>query len=58
LKAARLLGRNWPLVLLLVLIGMLYWPGSEAEVAEPEEREAPRKPNGAHPPSPNVEARV
>src|SRR6202163_323717 len=26
LSAARLLGRNWPLVLLLVAIGALYWP--------------------------------
>jgi hypothetical protein len=30
LSAARLLGRNWPLVLLLVLVGGLFWPTSEA----------------------------
>jgi hypothetical protein len=26
LSAARLLGRNWPLVVLLVMIGALFWP--------------------------------
>jgi hypothetical protein len=26
LSAARLLGRNWPLVLFLVMIGALFWP--------------------------------
>jgi hypothetical protein len=48
LKAARIVGRNWPLALLLVLIGALFWPtdgdGAIADSAEP-----PRKPNGLQP---------
>ena len=31
LSAARVLGRNWPLVLLLVMIGVLFWPTKEGE---------------------------
>jgi hypothetical protein len=38
LSAARLLGRNWPLVLLLVMIGALFWP-TDVVVG--------RKPNGS-----------
>jgi hypothetical protein len=34
LSAARLLGRNWPLVLLLVLIGAFFWPNEDATAAE------------------------
>jgi hypothetical protein len=50
LGAARLLGRNWPLVLLLVLIGGLFWPTSEA-MAE-DDVVGGRKPNGSdHMPS-------
>jgi hypothetical protein len=46
LSAARLLGRNWPLVLLLVVIGGLFWPTKDA--AEEEEAEAAgTKPTGA-----------
>jgi hypothetical protein len=30
LGAARLLGRNWPLVVLLVVIGGLFWPTKDA----------------------------
>jgi hypothetical protein len=48
LGVARALGRNWPLVLLLVLGGALFWPAQTAEeefVAE--ELGVPRKPNGA-----------
>ena len=29
LSAAPLLGRNWPLVLLLVMTGALFWPTTE-----------------------------
>ena len=49
LGIARLLGRNWPLAILMGLIGLLYWPSGpqRAEVgasgeAEPE----PPQPNG------------
>jgi len=45
LKVARLLGRNFPLVLLLVMIGALFWP-SESEFEEPEAEERNRRPNG------------
>ena len=34
LSAARLLGRNWPLVLLLVMIGALFWPTEDAPAEE------------------------
>jgi hypothetical protein len=48
LKAAQIVGRNWPLALLLVMIGVLFWPtegdGAIADSAEP----AP-KPDGSHP---------
>lgn len=43
LSAARLLGRNWPLVFLLVLIGGLFWPTEDATA---EEDGVGRKPNG------------
>ena len=46
LSAARVLGRNWPLVLLLVMIGVLFWPTKENEPGE-DELEAVRKPNGS-----------
>ena len=46
LSAARLLGRNWPLVLLLVAIGALFWPTKERETLE-DELDAVRKPNGS-----------
>lgn len=49
LSAARLLGRNWPLVVLLVLIGGLFWPTGETAV---ENEDAGPRPNGAdHMPS-------
>jgi len=44
LSAARLLGRNWPLVLLLVMIGALFWPTTETLE---DELGAVRKPNGS-----------
>ncbi len=46
LSAARLLGRNWPLVLLLVAIGALYWPTKNDAPLE-EEREPAQRPNGS-----------
>ena len=48
LSVARALGRNWPLVLLLVLGGALFWPvqTTEEEFAA-EELDVPRRPNGA-----------
>jgi putative Ca2+/H+ antiporter (TMEM165/GDT1 family) len=42
LSVARLLGRNWPLVLLLVLIGAMSWPTEESA----GEDGVGRKPNG------------
>ena len=46
LSAARLLGRNLPLVLLLVMIGALFWPTKEGERLQ-DEHDALRKPNGS-----------
>ena len=44
LSAARLLGRNWPLVLFLVMIGALFWPIDHAPVDE--DAVGGRRPNG------------
>jgi hypothetical protein len=44
LSAARLLGRNWPLVLFLVMIGALFWPTEDA--SGEEDVVVGRKPNG------------
>ena len=38
LSAARLLARNLPLVLLLVMIGALFWPTKQGEPLEDEVR--------------------
>jgi len=46
LRAARLLGRNWPLVLLLVMIGTLFWPTKDGEPLG-EQLDTMRKPNGS-----------
>jgi phosphate/sulfate permease len=51
LGAARLLGRNLPLVLLLVMIGALFWP---TEHATGEEGAAGRKSNGSDDPMPST----
>ena len=52
-SGARMLARNIPLVVLLVLIGMLFWPsGPTAEAADNDDH-LRGKPNGAHPPVPN-----
>jgi hypothetical protein len=48
LKIARVLGRNFPLVLLLVMIGALFWPTSESEIVE-EGADLGVKPNGSDP---------
>ena len=50
LKVAQVLGRNFPLVLLLVLVGALFWPSGEGEDTETTR---PR-PNGFEPPAPSA----
>jgi hypothetical protein len=52
LSVARLLGRNFPLVLLLVMIGALFWPTDEASPTDAEAN-TPR-PNGADDPMPSA----
>jgi hypothetical protein len=47
-RVARLLGRNLPLVLLLVMIGALFWPAPEAE-GEARIDAASGRANGLHP---------
>jgi hypothetical protein len=44
LKAARIVGRNWPLALLLVMIGVLFWP-AEGDGAIPDSAEPAPKPD-------------
>jgi hypothetical protein len=48
LKVAQVLGRNFPLVLLLVLVGALFWPSKEGEDTE----SVRPRPNGFEPPAP------
>jgi hypothetical protein len=48
LKVARIMGRNFPLVLLLVMIGALFWP-TEATAEEERLEEGEAKPNGFQP---------
>ena len=49
---ARMVGRNLPLVILLVLIGLMFWPTEKAtEETDVADDELPVRPNGAHPPS-------
>jgi hypothetical protein len=51
---ARMIGRNLPLVILLALIALMFWPTAKTEGvgAVPEEDEEPTvRPNGAHPPA-------
>jgi Na+/melibiose symporter-like transporter len=47
LSVARVLGRNYPLVLLLVLIGALFWP-TAPNAAEAAADELEPEPNGHH----------
>ena len=53
LSAVRLLARNFPLVVLLVLIGALFWPTKEGEPLE-DELDAVRRPNGSDDPMPSA----
>jgi hypothetical protein len=46
LKVAQIFGRNFPLVLLLVMIGALFWPTEEAGRLDGD-AEGARKPNGS-----------
>jgi hypothetical protein len=49
LSAARIVGRNWPLALMLFLIGALFWPATQPtgdEASDPDNVHAP-KANGA-----------
>lgn len=48
LKVAQVLGRNFPLVLLLVTIGALFWPSEEGDAVETTRPH----PNGSEPPAP------
>ena len=50
LKVAQVLGRNLPLVLLLVLVGALFWPSEEGEDTE----SIRPRPNGFKPPAPDA----
>jgi hypothetical protein len=53
LGVARVLGRNLPLVLLLVIMGLLFWP--REETAPPEDDvDAVRRPNGSDEPMPSA----
>ena len=47
----RLLGRNIPLVILLALLGLLFWPTKSGDADAAEADAGPRKPNGMHPPA-------
>ena len=46
LAAARVLGRNWPLLLLLVMIGALFWPTKDGDSLD-DKPDSARKPNGS-----------
>jgi hypothetical protein len=50
LKVAQILGRNFPLVLLLVLVGALFWPSEKGEDTETMRSH----PNGFEPPAPGA----
>ena len=52
LSVARLLGRNCPLVLLLVMIGALFWPTEE--MSAPDADTDALRPNGADDPMPST----
>jgi hypothetical protein len=46
LGVARLLGRNFPLVLLLVMIGALFWPAKDGVSEDADAADMTRRPNG------------
>ena len=48
-KVAGILGRNFPLVLLLVLVAALFWPTETGEAAQEADLPPANKPNGVHP---------
>jgi len=48
LKTARIVGRHWPIALLLVMIGLLFWP-TDGDGATAESVEPARKPDGSGP---------
>ena len=50
LKVAQVLGRNFPLVLLVALIGALFWPSEE----EGDTETLRPRPNGFEPPTPGA----
>ena len=54
LSIARVLGRNFPLVLLLVMIGALFWPGEEAGSSDEQVDTVGGNPNGADDHSPSA----
>jgi len=45
LRSARLLGRNFPLVLMMMIIGALFWPTEQSK--QHDEDIEVRKPNGS-----------
>lgn len=47
----KLLGRNIPLVILLALIALLFWPTKPSEAAAAEAEADLHRPNGMHPPA-------
>jgi hypothetical protein len=49
LKVARILGRNWPLVLLLLMIGALFWPAENSVEAQGAAEDDRPRPNGHQP---------
>lgn len=51
---ARMLARNIPLVVLLALLAMLFWPTDPAAASQEEPEADVRKPNGMHPPTGQV----
>ena len=53
LSAVRLLARNLPLVLLLGMIGLLFWPTKEGEQLQ-DNHDVSRKPNGTDDYMPNT----
>jgi hypothetical protein len=55
LSIARFLGRNLPLVLLLVMIGALFWP-SDAAGSSDEQMDTVRKPKGADDHAPRTQS--
>jgi hypothetical protein len=49
--ADKVAARNWPMVLLLVLIAALFWPAEEKAAEREETDQVVRRPNGASRPS-------